>query len=96
MTSAEQHHFLCHRCGAMLAPGDGSFYIIKIEEYADPTPPDLSGSELSEDELLREIDDLIDDVNELTEQELMDQVYRKLTILLCRPCYDRWIANPAG
>lgn len=80
----------------MLTPGDGSFYIIKIEAYADPTPPDLSAHELSEMDLLREIDDLIDDVNELTEQELMDQVYRKLTILLCRPCYESWIVSPAG
>ena len=96
MSGTESHHLLCHRCGAMLTPGDGSFYFIKIEAFADPTPPDLSASELSERDLLREIDDLIDEVNEFTEQELMDQVYRRLTILLCRPCYDAWIANPAG
>lgn len=96
MSQGESHHLLCHRCGAILSPGDGSFYIIKIEAFADPTPPDLSSQDLSERDLLREIDDLIDDVNELSAQELMDQVYRKLTMLLCRRCYDSWITNPAG
>ena len=32
----------------------------------------------------------------LSEQEMMDQVYRKLTISLCTACYARWIENPAG
>ena len=29
-----------------------------------------------------------------SEQELMDQVYRRLVMLLCRPCYESWIEDP--
>ncbi len=85
---------LCHRCGAILTTGEGSFFVIKLEAFADPSPPNFTG--LSERDLLREIDDLIDDINEMSEQELMDEVYRKMTILLCRPCYLQWIQAPAG
>ena len=31
----------------------------------------------------------------MTEQELMDQVYRRLTIHLCGDCYRVWIEDPA-
>lgn len=27
----------------------------------------------------------------MTEQELMDQVYRRLIILMCNACYAAWI-----
>lgn len=87
------HNHLCHRCGAILTPGSGAFYVVRIEALADPTPPDLG--DVSPGDLEREIDDLIDDMIEMSEQELMDHVHRKLTILLCRPCYEQWITNPA-
>ena len=32
---------ICHRCGALLKTGEGSFYVVRIEAYADPSPPDL-------------------------------------------------------
>ena len=35
-------------------------------------------------------------MRDLSEQELIDQVYRRLTIHLCEPCYRQWIENPAG
>lgn len=94
MPADAPHQLLCHRCGAILTSGEGSFFVVKIEAFADPTPPNLTG--LSEGDLLREIDDLIDAVNEMSEQELMDEVYRKMTLLLCRPCYLRWLKAPAG
>jgi hypothetical protein len=29
-------------------------------------------------------------------QEAMDQVYRRVTVYLCGPCYRRWIENPVA
>ena len=86
---------LCHRCGVELHPGRGDFYLVKIEALADPTPPDLSDS-LPPGEISREIDRLIDQMRDMTERELMDQVFRRLTIHLCLPCYRKWIEDPAG
>jgi hypothetical protein len=32
----------------------------------------------------------------VTAQEALDQVYRRLVIHLCGPCYRNWIENPTG
>ena len=86
---------VCHRCGAQLSPGDGSFYVVKIEAFADPSPPRPDGG-VPVREIEREIDDLVAGLSRMSEQELMDQVYRRLTVLLCRGCYTGWIENPVG
>jgi hypothetical protein len=89
---------LCHRCGCDLTPGEGNFYLVKIEAIADPTPPrfDEDGRRLTADDIDAEINALIEQMKDLTEQDMMDQVYRRLTIHLCGRCYRKWIENPAG
>ena len=84
----------CHRCGAELTPGAGDFYVINIEAYADPSPPNLDAMDAPHD-LEAEIEDLVRQASESSEQSLMDQVHRRLTIHLCWPCYKPWIENPA-
>ena len=92
----ETHPLLCHRCGAELAPGKGDFYLIRIEAVADPTPPTLSKEDLEGLDPGEEIDRLIEETRGMSERELMDGVYRRLTIHLCGRCYRTWIENPAG
>jgi hypothetical protein len=84
---------LCARCGAELTPGKGDFYVVRIEAMADPTPPSFSAEDLGRDPRA-EIERLIDQMRDLSEQELMDQVYRRLFLHLCGPCYRRWIEDP--
>ncbi len=36
---------ICHQCGAQLQPGEGSFYVVNIEAFADPTPPRVDTNE---------------------------------------------------
>lgn len=86
---------LCHRCGAALAPGKGNFYVVRIEAFADPTLPEVSKEDLEAD-LDRQINELIERTRDMSEQELMDQVYRRLTIHLCGPCYQQWIEDPTA
>jgi len=90
-----QADLFCHRCGAVLEPGKGNFYVVRIEAFADPTPPDIPDADQCPDPGA-EIDRLIDEMRNMSEQELMDQVYRRLTIHLCGTCYADWIENPAG
>jgi hypothetical protein len=84
---------LCHHCGATLHPGSGDFYEVRIEAVADSSPPKITAEQLAAAsvESMRE---LIDQMKDSSEQELMDQVYRRLVIHLCRPCYVIWIENP--
>jgi hypothetical protein len=96
MTDAERANLFCHRCGAILTPGEGDFYVVRIEAMADPTGPNISAEELARMDPAKEIDRLIDQMRDIPEQELMDMVYRRLTIHLCGPCYRKWIEDPAG
>jgi len=86
---------LCHRCGVELAPGLDNFYVVKIEAFADPTPPIISTGQTPK-QVAEEIERLIDQTRDMSEQELMDQVHRRLTLYLCSDCYRHWIEQPVG
>jgi len=86
---------LCHRCGTLLEPGAGNFYIVRIEAMADPTPPTITAEQLRGD-LAGQIDELIEQMRDSSERELIDQVYRRMTLHLCRQCYAHWIEHPTG
>ena len=88
-------YLFCHRCSGILTPGLGNFYVVRIEAFADPTLPDFSAAD-GELDPGEEIDRLIEQMHGMSEQELMDQVHRKMTIHLCGKCYREWIENPAG
>jgi hypothetical protein len=83
----------CDRCSKALRPGEGSFYLIKIEAVADPHPPVIADQGVPAD-LPGEIDRLLKRVSEMSEQELMDQVCRRVVLYLCTPCYRVWIEDP--
>ena len=69
--------------------------MINIEAVADPSPPTIDEEDLDKD-VRKEIQQLVEEMRELSQQELLDQVYRRVTIFLCFPCYAKWIENPAG
>jgi hypothetical protein len=95
MTGPDETPLFCDRCSTVLKPGRGNFYVVKIEAVADPTPPVFTEADLGHD-IGREIDRLINRMRDMTEQELMDQVFRRLVLYLCTPCYQLWIENPTG
>jgi ribosomal protein L24E len=90
---ADDDSLTCARCGAELTPGKGDFYVVRIEAVADPSPPCFSDDDLRRDPRA-EIERLIQQMGHLSEQELLDQVYRRLTVYLCGPCYRQWIEDP--
>jgi len=86
---------ICHRCGAELHAGSGDFYLVRIEAFADPSGPVIEDQGPDYDPR-REIERLAERMSDLSPQEAMDQVYRRLTLYLCAGCYGRWIENPVG
>ena len=86
---------LCHRCGTPLESGSGNLYIVRVEAFADPTGPRITPEDMEKD-LQGEIERLIDEMRDASERELTGQVYRRLTLHLCRPCFELWIENPTG
>jgi hypothetical protein len=93
MASPDETPLFCDRCAAPLTPGRGEFYVVRIEAVADPSPPFFSAEDLARD-VRRDIERLIARLGDLTEQEAKDQVYRRLVLYLCVPCYRRWIEDP--
>jgi hypothetical protein len=92
--SCEDHDpLLCARCGRELARSRGDFYLVRIEAMADPSPPRFSEDDLKQDPRA-EIERLFRQMSGLSEQELIDQVYRWLVLYLCGPCYRQWIEDP--
>jgi hypothetical protein len=86
---------VCLRCGTALRPGSGDLYRITVEAVADPYPPDFTADDLAGDPR-RKIERLLAQLEGLTEQEALDQVYRRRTFHLCVPCYLRWMEAPTG
>ena len=91
----DESPLFCDRCCRILLPGKGDFYVVKIEAVADPSPPIFDEDDLDKDPR-QEIERLLGEMRDLSQQELMDQVHRRVTIYLCHRCYNRWIENPAG
>jgi hypothetical protein len=85
----------CHRCGTQLEPGRGELYVVRIEAFADPTPPSFTKEDFERD-ITGEINRLVEALRDVSSQEALHQVYRKLTLYLCSPCYRQWIENPTG
>ncbi len=95
MTAPGDSPLLCHRCGCDLTPGKGGWYVVRIEAFADPTPAPINEEDLGRD-IGGELDMLIQSMQGMSEQELMDSIYRRLTITLCASCYRGWIEDPAS
>jgi hypothetical protein len=85
----------CDRCLKELRPGQGEFYLVRIDAVLDPTPPEFTDDDLRRD-VTGELNDLVRQLETLSAQEATDQVHRKLTIYLCLECYRRWIESPTG
>jgi hypothetical protein len=85
----------CDRCGRSIHPGRGDYYLVRIDAVADPAPPVLTAEDLACD-VGAEMERLLERMRGMTEQELEEQVARRLIVRLCVPCYRGWIANPLG
>jgi hypothetical protein len=86
----------CDRCSCQLAPGTGSFYVVNIEAVADPSPPAEPPEGMTSEMIRAQIEALMASVRELSEREALDQVYRRVRLSLCVPCFRQWIENPTG
>jgi hypothetical protein len=85
---------ICDICGTRIPPH--AHYIVKMEIYADPSIPPIDTEELEESDPAAKMNDLIDQMKNMSADELMDQVHRHFEFRLCRPCHARFLANPLG
>ncbi len=98
MSTNSESQFLplrCGRCSQEVHPGQADFFVIRVEAFADPTPPEITEDDLQRD-YRREIEMLMAAMQNLSEQQAMDQVYRRRNLILCNGCCDEWMQRPLG
>lgn len=92
---ADQDRLICARCQAILVPGTGALWEVRIDAVADPWPPDFTQEDLQSDRPQKEWRELVERMKELSPREAMEQVHRQTVIHLCNRCFDHWYENPA-
>jgi len=89
----EELSIACDRCGKGLLIDSNVRYEVTIEVKAAYDPLELTDEDLSGD-LDQQIDQTIDELEELSEEEAMDEVYRKMEFNLCSSCQSDLLESP--
>jgi hypothetical protein len=83
---------LCDRCGQLIE--DGALrYIARIQVYAAYDPLNVDFEDMTRDHR-NEIKEILKRCEDLTEEELMQDVYVDFQFDLCRPCQRIYIKDP--
>jgi len=83
---------LCDRCGQPLEKGQLR-YTVKIQVFAAYDEMEISGKDLLKSHK-KEIKELIEQARNMTEEELMRDVYVELQFDLCRACQREYVKQP--
>jgi len=83
---------VCDRCGRPIRKGDLR-YVARIEVVAAADLLEITLEDLLRD-TRREMDALLQQCEQLTEEELMRDVYVKFEFDLCRVCQKAYVTDP--
>jgi hypothetical protein len=83
---------LCDRCGQLIEEG-ALRYIAKIQVYAAYDPLNVDFADMRRD-YTNEIKEILKRCEELSEEELMQDVYVDFQFDLCRACQRSYIKEP--
>ena len=83
---------LCNRCGELIEEG-ALRYIAKIQVYAAYDPLNIDFEDTTRDHT-NEIREILKRCQDLSEEELMQDVYVDFQFDLCRPCQRFYIKEP--
>ena len=81
-------------CNDVLPPH--GFYIVRMDVFAEPSMPSVSGDELDEMDLELTIDRLIEQMKHMSPDDLQDQVHRRFEFRICLECQKKLLNNPLG
>jgi RNase P subunit RPR2 len=84
----------CELCDRPLPPH--GHYIVRIDVFADPEMPPISSEELAEADYQQAMRELIEQMKDMSADDLQDQVHRRFEFKLCRACQMRFLVNPLG
>ena len=83
---------VCDRCGGRIKK-NALRYIAKIQVYAAYDPLEITFEDLLRDHTA-EIEEIVKECENMTEEELMRDIYVEFHFNLCRLCQQIYVANP--
>ena len=84
----------CDLCARDL-PAHESF-VVKMDVFADPSMPETSSDEIEAADFDKTLSAVLEQVQDMTADELQDGVHRHFEFRLCPGCHRRFLANPLG
>ena len=84
----------CDLCGRAL-PVHESF-VLKMDLYADPSMPPMTAEEIASADFDQALSEILDQVQDMTAEDLQDGVHRHFDFRLCPVCHRRFLRNPLG
>jgi len=91
---AMPERIICDLCQRLIPPH--AHYVVHIDVFADPSMPELCSQDLQEMDFDETFRQLIEQMKDMSAQELQDQVHRRFEYRLCPMCQREYLANPLG
>ncbi len=85
---------ICDLCGTRVPPHE--HYAVRIDVFADPSLPPITTESLEEASSAESIAVLIQQMKQMTADDLQDGVHRRFEYRLCIACQRSYLANPLG
>jgi hypothetical protein len=87
--------YSCDMCKRDLDPQQDLRYVLKMEVYAafDPVAADEDDDDRDH---LQEIQDILERLEEADDDQIGDDVYRRMRFDLCPACRRKFVHNPLG
>ena len=85
--------YLCDHCKRELAPGDLRYVVrVEVSQAFEPT------AEEPEDErdYLQEVHEMLETVDDVSDVDGADDIYRQMRFDLCPACHRKFLKNPLG
>ncbi len=83
---------VCESCGK--AVPTGGFYVVRVDVFADPAMPPIDTTQPPAEG--ESVDDLLAQLETLSDEELQDQVHRRFEHRVCAACQRLILKNPLG
>jgi hypothetical protein len=80
--------------GAPFRRGWDTSFVIDV--FADPQLPPMTAGQIAATDFDAELTKLMEQMKDMSADELLEAVHKRLEYRLCTPCQQRYLANPLG
>lgn len=88
-------HVTCDLCGKLMAPGDDSRYVVKIEVYATTDPCQLTEADLDDDNM-EAVSELLRSEDDVPDPDATAPAHKNFRYDLCPACHRKFVRDPLG